>query len=148
MTAESLQARMARCKRGSNKYRALRKRKARGEARGARRRREALHEWTTSLARQFAALRITAPPLREATASGRGSEREHGAEVGLKAAFNRRVLGMAPGAAIAMLEYKIAERGGRTETIIAPGPAMIGNDIVEARKATRKLKRAAKRAAA
>jgi hypothetical protein len=130
-------------KRGSCRYRAMRRRQARKAARKARQRREALHVWTTNLARQFVSLKIVSPPLPETTKSGRGNEHQHGAEVALKAMLNRRVLDQAPGAAIAMLKYKIAERGGTTEIIIDAGPATIGNDIVAARKAARKLKRAA-----
>jgi hypothetical protein len=63
----------------------------------------------------------------------------------LKAKINRRALDQAPGAAIAMLEYKLAERGGTTTKIVAEdAPLLIGNDIVEARKATRKATRGLK----
>jgi hypothetical protein len=133
----------AQIKRGSYRDKSNKRLEARRLARAARQRREALHLWTTQLARRFAALKITSPPLVDATKSGRGDKYEHGAEVALKAALNRRVLDQAPGLAIAMLQYKIAERGGVTEKIVAAGPVMAGNEIVEARKATRKLKRAA-----
>jgi len=95
------------------------------------------------LTRQFEALKIISPALKQDTKSGRGDEYQYGAEVALKAALNRRVLDQAPGFAIAMLQYKIAERGGTTEVSIAKeAPTAIGNEIVVARKVSRKLKRA------
>ena len=135
-----------RVKRGSNRDRKNKRLDAKRKARQARQRKEALHAWTTDIARQFGALTIISPPLKDATQSGKGNERAHGAEVELKAALNRRVLDQAPGFAIAMLEYKIAERGGHTDKVIREdAPAMIGNEIVQARKAVRKAERKSKR---
>ena len=144
-TPETLQQAMARCRRGSSRYRALRTRKARLEAKVARRRREALHVWTTVIARRFHQLRIVKPAsIAAATASGHGDARAWGAQTELKATFNRHVLGQAPAAAIQMLEYKIAERGGRVETaILDTAPVEIGNLVVAAQKSNRKLKQKA-----
>ena len=143
VTAAGLQKRMARCVRGSYRYRALRQRKARLEARNARRRREGLHLWTTSLARCFGELTIIRPAsIADETRSGKGNTREMGAEVSLKADLNKKILDQAPSMAVQMLEYKIEERGG-VVTIIddEAAPTSIGNEIVEARKSNRKLRR-------
>lgn len=139
---------MARCKRGSNKYRKLRRMKARAEARAARIRRDSLHNWTTELADEFGKLAIVKPAsIKAATASGKGNEQDHGAQVETKAAVNRRILDQAPATAIQMLEYKLAERGGLTEIRVdADAPADLGNAVVAAAKANRKLKRSIKRA--
>ena len=135
---------MSRCKRGSCKYRAAKRRHARQAARKARQRREALHVWTTRIARRFGHVAIIRPPIAESTASGAGDSREWGAAVALKAELNRHVLDQAPAMAVAMLEYKIAERGGSTTITEPPDPAVaVGNLIVAATKANRKLRRTA-----
>lgn len=77
----------------------------------ARRRREALHLWTTVIVRRASELSVIAPPVKENTKTGRGNAQSPGAEVETIAKLNRHVLGMAPAAAIAMLEYKSAEAG-------------------------------------
>lgn len=138
-----LQQRMALLKRGSCRYRRLRKRKARREARTARQRREALHVWSTRIARDYETLTIIKPEIKEATASGSGDMYEWGAANAIKAKLNRHVLDQAPATAIAMLEYKVAERRGSTTCIIdQQAPVLVGNLIVEATKATRKLRKA------
>lgn len=146
---EALQRRMARCRRGSHKYRALRRQKARLQARQARQRREAMHAWTTMLVRRFAELQVRSPKIKETTATGRGDERDWGANVETKAAMNRRVLSQAPAAAIQMLQYKMAERGGAFAVIedIAP-KAAVGRDLVESGKVLRKARRIVKKEAA
>jgi putative transposase len=142
-----LQRRMATCKRGSQRYRRLRRLKARIEARAARQRRERLHVWTTAIARTFAELTIVSPSIKETTRSGRGTERSHGAAVAVKAALNRHILAMAPATAVAMLEYKIAERGGMAQVVRAGShPAELGNAIVSATQENRKLRRAIRNA--
>jgi transposase len=139
---EELQRAMARCKLRSNRYRRIRQRKARLERTIACRRRESLHVWTTKLARQFGHLTIISPPLKEATKSARGTLASPGAAVAFKATVNRHVLSLAPGAAIEMLKYKLAERAGATEVIEhQEAPVMVANDIVTAAKSNRKLKR-------
>jgi transposase len=131
-------------KRGSCKDRRMKLRRARLSAREARQRRETLHLWTTGIARRFARLAIKSPPLAEATKSGHGDAWQHGAMTDFKAALNRRVLDQAPGYAIQMLRYKIAERGGETELMELPdADVMTGNLVVQAAKTNRKLKRTA-----
>lgn len=147
-TTQDLQRRMARCKRGSHRYRRLRLLKARHEATAARRRREALHEWTTAIARRNASLSVIAPhSIVAVTASGRGDERDWGAAVATKAALNRAVLDQAPSAAIAMLAYKMAERGGSFAVIgDASHPVTVGLDLVEATKQARRAARRIRKA--
>jgi putative transposase len=146
MTVEELQRRRAGCQRGSIRYRRLTERIARIKARETRVRRESLHEWSTAIAREFRDLEIIAPAsIKETTASGHGTERDWGAATELKARFNRHVLDQAPAMAIQMLEYKIAEGGGAT-TVEKPDETVadIGNLMVQATKANRKLKRRAR----
>lgn len=145
-TVEELQRRRAGCKRNSIRYRRISERIAKRKAREARQRREALHLWTTGIAREFRDLEIIAPAsVKETTASGRGNEREWGAAVETKAALNRRVLDQAPALAIQMLEYKIAEGGGTASVERADTPVVVGNDLVVATKAVRRARRKLKR---
>lgn len=143
---EDLQQSMARCKRGSNRYRKLRRMKAKREAHGARQRREVLHAWTTAVVRENAKLFVVAPQIKSETKTGRGSEKRWGAAVKIKADLNRHVLQQAPAAAIAMLEYKMAERGSTIEvTEDATPPIAVGNDTVVAGKAIRRARRIIKK---
>jgi putative transposase len=138
----ALQQAMAKAPRGSDVYHALRRRKARLEARAARCRREYLHEWTTDVVRHASALTVIrpAPSIKEATQSGRGSERAPGANVKLKAEFNRRLLEQSPSMAIAMLAYKAAEAGIDYQEA-ATTEAMVGNHAVTTAKALRRTRR-------
>jgi transposase len=124
-----------------------RRRKKRRTSVDARRRQAALHEWTTAIARSYEKLTVSGPAsIVETTRSGHGDAVEWGAETALKAALNRYILEQAPASAIAMLKYKIAERGA--ECVICPPPehkTSIGNEIVNARKAARRLTRATKK---
>lgn len=142
-----LQTARARCKRGSNRYRKLSKRIARLQARDARRRREALHVWTTEMTRQYRDIDVVAPPsIAAETASGRGDARDWGAQVDLKAAMNRRILDQAPAAAIQMLQYKVSEAGGDCRVLEDAEPKTgIGNDIVKATQINRRNKAHARR---
>lgn len=144
---QRIQRRMAACKRGSCRYRMLRSRKARLQARQARQRREALHLWTTAIVRQFAELTVIMPKIKDETASGRGDERAWGAAVEPKAALNRRVLDQAPALACAMLEYKMAERGGMFCTRQPEAPKVaVGADLVASGKLLRRAQRIIKQA--
>jgi len=127
----------------SRRERALKRRIARLHGRAARRRREALHEWTTAVTRRFAAVELIAPrDIKAATRSGAGSRRDPGAEVRFKAMLNRRILSFAPAEAIAMLDYKLAESGGRFTLTETDGhPAHAGNTVVAVAKLARKAKR-------
>lgn len=142
-----LQRAMARCKRGSHRYRELRRRKQRIQTTEARRRAWALHNWTTAIVTSAQRLTVIAPPsIRDATSTARGSAKRPGAAVAFKAAFNRTVLSFAPAEAIAQLMYKADEAGVHLDVIDDPNaPARIGNDIVRAAKAARSLARKARR---
>ena len=135
-----LQRQMAEAKRGSAEYRDLRLEKARLEARAARRRREALHEWTTAIVRRAASLTVVRPPVKEVTRTGRGHERDWGANVKLKAEFNRTVLDQAPSLAADMLTYKAAEVGIPYREAVATH-LVIGNLAVRNRKQLRRTRR-------
>lgn len=144
---QSLQRRMAGCKRGSCRYRRLRAQKAKIEAKIARRRREAGHLWTTGIARRAAEAEIISPPVKDVTKSGRGTEKNWGAAVETKAEINRRILGQSPAATAAMLAYKIAERGGVTHATVDTAPTVaVGSDLVAATKAMRRAARTVKKA--
>ena len=143
----ALQARRANTKRGSNKYRRLSRQITILQGNAARRRKDALHNWTTALAASVADVTIVAPEsIKDATASGSGDEHEWGAAVKTKATLNRAVLDQAPAAAIAMLEYKIAEGGGTAEVVKRKDHKVeIGAAVVKAGKSVRRARRAVKR---
>jgi hypothetical protein len=142
-----LQRKMDRCRRGSWRYRALRRRKAVIQARAARRRREMLHLWTTRNVATFGDITVIAPAsIKEATKSGRGDERDPGAEVDLKAKINRRALDFAGASAVNMLVYKSAEARIRCDVIRSEDhPLYVGNALVEAAKSVRRADRSTKK---
>ena len=139
-----LQRAMARCKKWSNRYRRLRARKFKIEARMARKRRENLHRWTTEITAHYASVILHTPKLTEITKSGRGDAYRWGAMVKDKARLNRHILDFAAGEARAQLEYKFAESGGEFQAIEVPDhPTAVGNLLVDAGKTIRKLRRKA-----
>lgn len=146
---DRLKSQRDRCKRGSRRWKALKARIRKAESKQARQRREQLHAWSTAIVRNATDLTVIAPEsLSDIVRSGKGDEREWGAAVRTKAMVNRHVLGQAPGAAISMLEYKAREAGIPFNRLIdETPPAAIGNDIVEAKKATRRARKAARRQA-
>lgn len=115
-------------------------------ARAARRRREALHVWTTRIVRDASRLVLVRPrTITDHVASGHGDERNWGAATETKAAFNRAVLGQAPGLAIQMLTYKAAEAGIEVEERAADAKLATGNEIVTAAKHVRTARAAVRK---
>lgn len=122
-----------------------RARAARISAKNARRRRDALHRWTSAIIRSASDLTVIAPAIKDAIRSGRGDARFHGAQVETIAALNRRVMEQAPAAAIAMLFYKAEEAGVRCDIFRdASHEITIGRDLrataIAGRKAAKKLR--------
>jgi transposase len=142
-----LQRAMSRCQKGSWRYRELRRIKARRDARAARRRKESLHRWTHDLVASTTDLTVIRPRSVQAdTASGRGSERDPGAAVAAKAAFNRRILNQMPASAAQMLAYKAAEAGITYHEVADDRIIDVGNLMVSATKEVRKARRSTRRA--
>jgi len=133
---------MARCVRGSYRYRQHRAAKAMHEARDAARRNWRLHNWTTRIVARAADLTVVKPrSIKAATATAHGTPNDPGAEVVFKAKVNRRILDQAPAMAIAMLEYKAAEAGCRLTLIdAAVHKTDVPAAIVAAAKTVRKAK--------
>ncbi|HXF53360.1 MAG TPA: helix-turn-helix domain-containing protein [Hyphomicrobiaceae bacterium] len=103
---------------------------ARLAARAARVRDNALHIWTTRLARSASALTIYRPAIAALTASGRGTARQRGANVAAIAALNRTVRSYAPGRGIEMLRYKAAELGVPVQVLEDAAPEIgIGREL-------------------
>ena len=138
-----LQRRMAEEKRGSDDYCRLRTEAARLQAKLARKRKDALHKWTTRIVRRASEIVVVRPPIKEATASGRGNEKSWGANVELKARFNRAILDQAPAMAVDMLAYKAAEAGIPYREA-ASTELMVGNLAVRNKKQLRRTYRAIK----
>lgn len=135
-----------RFKRGSSRWREATHRAAILTAKAARIRREALHVWSTSVCRQARDLTVIAPPIKEMTATPRGTERDPGAHVEPVSNLNRSILNQAPAAAIAMLKYKSAEAGIPFCEVTDQSPSIaIGEKLVTAGRVVRKAKRAIRR---
>ena len=100
-----------RFKKFSIRWRRAKQRVARIKAKEARRRKEALHRWTTAIVRDASSVEAICPPIADLARTGRGNAAYHGAEVDANALINRRVREQAPSAALAMLEYKASEAG-------------------------------------
>lgn len=132
-----------RYKKFSCRWRREKRRIAKLKAREARRRKEALHLWTTKLIASVSDLTVVCPPIREATRSARGTEKDHGAAVKAVAMLNRHVLAQAPAMAIQMLEYKAAEAGLPPIVRINPDEhaLAVGRELPAATKAVRKARR-------
>lgn len=109
---EALQRTMADQKRGSEEWRETKRLLGRTQAAVARRRKEALHVWTTSVVRSASRLIVIKPPsIKQMTESAKGDTIDWGADVETKSTINRTILAQAPALAIQMLEYKCKEAG-------------------------------------
>jgi transposase len=130
-----------RCTKGSYRWKQVTRRIARLKAREARRRREALHFWTTRIVKASSELTVIAPKISEYTNSARGSVSSPGAAVKPVAMLNRHVLAQAPAMAIQMLEYK-AEEAGIPFVRLEPDEhaLQIGRDLPAATKAARRAR--------
>lgn len=128
--------------RPSRDWRRMSDRIAKMSARIARIRRERLHEWTTAVVAGASALTIVAPPIKKATQSAKGDERNWGAAVDTVAGLNRHVLSQAPASAVAMLVYKAKEAGADVETLEdMDTPISVGRDLSSTTKAARRARR-------
>lgn len=145
---ECLQANLSGQARGSDEYHEIKRLLGRATARQARRRREALHEWTTEIVRSASSLTVIRPleEIKEVTASAKGNERSWGAAVETKAMANRSILAMAPAMAVQMLAYKAKEAGipyieqkaVTTADVVVADHASVSGEIKSTRRA-RKL---------
>lgn len=135
-----------RYKKFSYRWKQAKRRVARRRAKEARRRKEALHRWTTSVVKRSLEMEVIAPPIKESTKTARGDEKDHGAAVKTVAALNRHILSQAPSMAIAMLQYKCEEAGVPfCMTKAEDHKVTIGGDLQVATKAVRKVRRQLKK---
>lgn len=112
-------------------------------ARIARCRHDVLHVWTARVVHCAKSITVTAPKIKNFTASPRGDERSWGANVETVSNLNRNTLSYAPAMAIQMLKYKAQEAGIRCDVIEDPAPKIaVSEKLVAAGKALRKMKRA------
>ena len=138
-------SRDTRLRRRSYRWREETARAARLTLLAARIRKNALHQWTTAITREAAAIQVRAPASKEVTRSARGSASNHGAAVEINAALNRNTLNQAPAMAIQMLEYKSAEAAIPFALVKDEAPVTaVGRDISDVTKAVRKARRAIK----
>lgn len=117
-------------------------------AKAKRIRREALHDWSTSIVGAASDLTVISPPIKEATKSPRGNEREWGAAVEPVSDLNRSILNKAPAMAKAALKYKAAEAGIRyDEVVLDEHQTAVGRDLVVVTKQARRARGIARRKA-
>lgn len=108
----------------------------------ARKRRNALHVWSSRIVSRASDLTIIAPPMRETVKTPRGDAKRWGANIRPVSELNRHVLSQAPATAIAMLRYKAAEAGIRCDVVTDDAPNIgVGPDLVKAGQQLRRARR-------
>lgn len=108
---------LARCKRGSNRRLAARKKLARTKAKAARLRLHWNHERTTEIARTHGVVVIEALNTRNMTASAKGTADNPGCNVRQKAGLNRAILENGWHQFEVLLSYKVAALGGEVRKV-------------------------------
>lgn len=108
---------ISRRKRGSNNRRKAVKALARHKAKEARRRRDALHNATTHLAKNHSLIVIEDLRVKNMTASAAGTIAEPGVNVAQKAGLNRAILSVGWGIAATMLGYKTVWYGSELRRV-------------------------------
>jgi putative transposase len=112
----SLQQRLARAKRGSNRRQRTKLAIAKLKAREADRRRDWAEKTTTDLARRFDIIRVEDLDVRAMTRSARGTLEQEGVGVAQKRGLNRAIMRQGWGRLVARLDHKAA---GRIERVPA-----------------------------
>jgi hypothetical protein len=140
----------------SCRWRRETKRAAKLTTKAARIRKHGLHQWSTVIVSQACDLTVVKPPVKEATASPRGDEKQWGAHVKTVSALNRNTLNQAPAMAVQMLSYKAEEAGIRPldndgqwcGLVVDEAPAIaIGAMLVESGRKLRRMSRNIKKEA-
>lgn len=110
------------------------------------RRDHAMHEYTSYIAAHGGNVEITRPPLKAATATGKGDMKEPGALVSFKARMNRDLLDRGIGKLTEQLKYKVEARGNTFVCIEDDGhQAMIPELAASTAKLGKTIKRVARR---
>jgi len=107
-----LQQRVARKVKGSKNRRKAVARLAAFKAAQARRRRDAMEQVTTAIAKNHGVVAMEDLRVRQMTASAKGTAEAPGVQVAAKAGLNRSILDVAPGALRVRLGHKLAASGG------------------------------------
>ena len=110
------QKKLSRCVRGSNRRKVQKRKVAKLHARIKDRRRDAVEQATTELAKLYDFARLENLNLKNMTKSVKGTVEEPGSNVSQKSGLNRAILAMGWGMFAARLEYKM---GGRVEYVPA-----------------------------
>jgi putative transposase len=115
----------------------------------ARKRRNALHVWSSRIVANANDLTVIAPKMGREIATPHGDVRVWGANTATASAINRRTLAQAPSAAVQMLKYKAVEAGIRFDVIDdVAAKISVARDIVTTGKQLRRARREARRIAA
>lgn len=114
LPVESLQRRLSRAERGSNRRKALRARLGRLHARNGRRLKDWVEKESTRVAVEFDLIRVEDLPIASMTRSAAGTVETPGRNVAAKAGLNRSILRSGWGAFVERLEQKAP---GRVEQI-------------------------------
>lgn len=124
----ALQRRLARQAKGSVNRRKTKEKIARLYARWRRRRMDAIHKATTTLAKNHGLVIVENLRVRNMTASARGTVAEPGRNVRQKAGLNRTWLDVAPATILRVLGYKLVRWGGEMRAV---DPAFTSQDCAE-----------------
>ena len=104
---------LSRKKRGSRNRRKAIRRVARLQQRVANARKDFLHKTSTAIAKSHGTVVVEALPVRNMSASAKGTAEAPGRNVRAKAGLNRAILDQGWRGFRIMLGYKLADRGGR-----------------------------------
>nr|WP_241002964.1 RNA-guided endonuclease TnpB family protein [Streptomyces sp. CB01881] len=108
----------------SNRLNRTNRRIAALRARATRRAVNWQHETTTGIADRFGLVGVEALSITNMVTSAKGTVEEPGKNVRQKAGLNRSISGEAWGRTVTMLEYKLADRGGRLIKVPAPNTSL------------------------
>jgi putative transposase len=104
---------LARCRRGSNRRKAVKAKLARAARKVADTRKTFLHQQSAHLAQAFGLIAVEDLTVKAMTATAKGTADAPGTMVRQKAGLNRALLDVAPARFVAMLAYKAERAGGR-----------------------------------
>ncbi|WP_051949291.1 RNA-guided endonuclease TnpB family protein [Methylosinus sp. PW1] len=107
------QRNLSRKKKGSNNWKKQKARVGKIQGKIARQRKDYLHKLSTDIAKSHGVVAMENLKVRNMTASAAGTVEEPGKNVRQKAGLNRSILDQGWGMFRTMLNYKLAERGGR-----------------------------------
>ena len=103
---------LSRCNRGSSRRQKVKETLLRSLQATANKRKTFLHQASAAIAKDYSLIVVEDLPLKNMTASAKGTVDAPGKSIRQKAGLNRELLDVAPGMFVSMLTYKAARAGG------------------------------------